>query len=373
MLHICNNYISSKAHAGLIKSLSYYESQVVFVPVRREQDVGVNDITCSRISIVYLRYPDFIKYFPLIKVCLISILVIRAMRKYSIAIDKFKNENVLAHNLWSDGVPAYFCSILMKFNYSLVVRNTDINYFIPKLFHARPLIKLVVRKSRSLIFVSEAYHRRFQKKWPNIINCARKILVVPNGVESFWLEQPESIGLNHHDYRECGVIYVGKFNENKNIGGLFSAVKSLNRKMPCKLTLIGGSLDQVRALCGIEGRLPDWLQVKEWVSSDSELVKEFSKHRVFAMPSFKETFGLVFVEALCCGCSIVHSKNEGIDGFFEEEFIQSVDPASVDDIEQALAKLLEGFPSGIGKDTARKVTQRFDWNEIAKEYLDSFK
>ena len=36
------------------------------------------------------------------------------------------------------------------------------------------------------------------------------------------------------------------------------------------------------------------------------------------MPSFPETFGLVYVEAMSQGLPIIYTKGQGIDGYFED-------------------------------------------------------
>jgi glycosyltransferase involved in cell wall biosynthesis len=51
------------------------------------------------------------------------------------------------------------------------------------------------------------------------------------------------------------------------------------------------------------------------------------------MPSRRETFGMVFVEALFCGLPILYSRNWGVDGFFESGTVgYACDPGSLEDI-----------------------------------------
>ena len=42
------------------------------------------------------------------------------------------------------------------------------------------------------------------------------------------------------------------------------------------------------------------------------------EHQIFAMPSFNETFGLVYIEALSQNLPILYTKSEGIYKYFEE-------------------------------------------------------
>lgn len=197
---------------------------------------------------------------------------------------------------------------------------------------------------------------------------AKIATVIPNGVDSFWLEFA-SKQLSHSNLsRPKKVIYVGRFDRNKNIHNLYQALSNVNRRHSCSLLLIGGTEKELKALCNIKEALPEWVKVREWISDLNELAEELSRCRVFAMPSFHETFGLVYIEALSCGCSVIHSKNEGIDGFFNEKFIRSVNPYDVSDIEGSISFLLSEFPAGVERSDVMNVIGKFDWGNVAKNY-----
>ena len=44
------------------------------------------------------------------------------------------------------------------------------------------------------------------------------------------------------------------------------------------------------------------------------------KTPVFILPSLKETFGMVYLEAMAKGCIVVCSKNSGMAGFIKNDF-----------------------------------------------------
>ena len=371
MIHVSNNYISSSVHRSLIFRLAEDERQFVFVPIRTERDRNINFLNHENVKITYLAYPDFIKYLPVFKVLFISIIVFLAIRKIENGGEVLKARPILGHNFWSDGVPAFFCAFYLKSKFCLVVRNTDINRFIPKLKYARPLMKLIIKKSSRLVFVSEAHRARLREHWPRLYNAARRVQVIPNGVEDSWIDHVRKVGSGYGEERPMSVAYLGKFNQNKNLKNLYLALSEINARFFCKLILVGGNEGELKDLCGISGSIPDWLEVKQWMGDQAEVAALLSNVRVFAMPSFRETFGLVFIEALCCGCSIVHSKGEGIDGFFNEKFVRGVDPSSVREIESAIDDLLHQFPSGVGTGDVRRVTSRFDWSKVANDYREA--
>jgi glycosyltransferase involved in cell wall biosynthesis len=62
----------------------------------------------------------------------------------------------------------------------------------------------------------------------------------------------------------------------------------------------------------------------------------------FIMPSRRETFGMVYIEALLAGVPILWSKNEAIDGFFDPADVgYSCDPNSAEDVAAGMCRLIE--------------------------------
>ncbi|GAA3912664.1 glycosyltransferase family 4 protein [Litoribacillus peritrichatus] len=80
--------------------------------------------------------------------------------------------------------------------------------------------------------------------------------------------------------------------------GSFKSVKSI-RKLLQKL--------------GIDNRVRLMGQV------DNERITEvISQYHSFLMPTTSETYGMVYIEALFAGVPILYSKNQGVDGYFDE-------------------------------------------------------
>jgi glycosyltransferase involved in cell wall biosynthesis len=92
----------------------------------------------------------------------------------------------------------------------------------------------------------------------------------------------------------------------------------------------------------------------------------------FLMPTRRETFGMVFIEALFSGLPLLHSKRWGIDGFFaEDEVGYACDPTSLDDIEAGVERLWreqERFKRSIVSLHERGGLDRFKRKAIAEAY-----
>ena len=107
--------------------------------------------------------------------------------------------------------------------------------------------------------------------------------------------------------------------------------------------------------------------------SNSEVIEHMSRSEYFIMPSVNEGFGIVYIEAMACGCVTIGTKGEGIDGFImdgengilccpnEKEIVDRLIQCEED------SKLKERIMwSGI--DSAKELT----WQRNAKENIAIF-
>lgn len=74
---------------------------------------------------------------------------------------------------------------------------------------------------------------------------------------------------------------------------------------------------------------------------DKELEAHFTLADVFVMPSRKEGFGIVFIEAAACGCPVVAGNQDGsVDALLKGKLGELVNPCDVEEIEMAIGNLL---------------------------------
>src|SRR5690606_10047125 len=89
---------------------------------------------------------------------------------------------------------------------------------------------------------------------------------------------------------------------------------------------------------------------------------------VFAMPSYRETFGLVYIEALSQGLPIIYAVNESVDKMIDGVG-ESCDPFSITSIENAIQRILDNYDS---YDLLKIDFGVFSWKNIAFRYIDIF-
>lgn len=99
------------------------------------------------------------------------------------------------------------------------------------------------------------------------------------------------------------------------------------------------------------------------------------RYDILVMPSYPETFGRVFIEAMACGLPIIGAKGSGIDGYIvngEEGFL--VNHTNINEIQNAIQYFIEDKTriEMMGK-KAKKLSSNFDWKVIVKQYDEIFK
>ncbi|QLH81265.1 glycosyltransferase family 4 protein [Halosimplex pelagicum] len=106
-----------------------------------------------------------------------------------------------------------------------------------------------------------------------------------------------------------------------------------------------------------------------WISED-ELIDYYNRAEIFIFPSTRESFGMVLLEAMSAGTSVITNDEEPMRDIIGESGI-TVDVTD----EQALAKSIDKMISdgemrtnlqNIGRS---RVQQRYNWDRIVKEYV----
>jgi len=79
---------------------------------------------------------------------------------------------------------------------------------------------------------------------------------------------------------------------------------------------------------------------------EEELVDHFLLADLFILPSKKEGFGIVFIEALACGVPVICGNADGsVDAICNGELGTSINPDDLDELEQAATRMLSKHPT----------------------------
>ena len=364
ILHLCNDFCGSKVHANLYKSLDRLGvQQTVFTYFRDANLEGRNSFEAVGTKFVYSNV------LHLYHRALYHLKIRDVYRELQGRVNLPLFDYVHAVTLFSDGALAYRVKKDYGKPYIVSVRNTDVNTFLGYAPHTWQMGRKVLLNASKIIFISHALKEKFcaHVAVKRILSrIGNKFVVQPNGIDDYWID---------HVWREKksgnNILYVGKFDSNKNVVRLIKAVCALKKEYPdLQLNLVGGKGGQEKDVQKLVQKYSSWIHYHGEVYDKDVLREIYSKNAIFAMPSIFETFGLVYIEALTQNLRLLYTKGQGIDGLFKEKVGEAVNPLSVKDIRCALAKLLTTPQIYVGNQSID--FESFRWRVIAKAYKEMY-
>ncbi len=373
ILHIANDYSGSKVYKQLCQALGRFESfpqQVVYTAVRDQQLVNRNHPDPEYDHCLQVIYSNILSLYTRINFYEKRRRVLRDLS------NKVSLENVgliHAHTWYSDGAIAYELNKKYGIPYAITIRNTDINLYYKLMLHLRPLGINILRNASRIIFISKAHHVRLERALSHqkgLLDTKGKTHIIPNGVDSFWLNNLYSKGEEESIHSPFRLLYIGNFSSTKNIPRLIRSIGELNKgnALQYHLTIVGGSGSQVQRVKSLLAQHPESITYLGPIQDKEELKKVYRVADAFVMPSLKETFGLVYVEALSQGLPVLYSRGEGIDGIIDEHYGISCNPKSKRSIIAAIERLKSDYKRfNINPEF---ISTSFDWDSIATTYRD---
>ncbi|MBE6701163.1 MAG: glycosyltransferase family 4 protein [Ruminococcaceae bacterium] len=361
VLHINCNYIGTTLHQLMVENLDKLgHNNSVFVPTY-DKNVSV------------IKPND-------------NVFVCECFKKWDRLFFNYKNSKILnaiesnynvedynlihAYTLFTDGNCARRLSKKFGIPYVVAVRNTDVNDFFRLMPHLRKLGIKTMLEAKAVFFLSESYRKQvFEKYIPEKYQdeIQKKSHIIPNGIDNFWfLNPPES---DNNIKNTVKLIYAGRIDRNKNIPTTQRAAKILReRGYNVSFTVVGKVADE---------------KVYKTIKKDSHtkclpaqskesLLELYRMHNIFVMPSFTESFGLVYAEAMSQGLPVIYSKNQGFDNQFPEGTVgysvSAYDPQNVaDGIEKTINNFSNIAPNAVS------LSKKFNWEEITERYEKIYK
>lgn len=366
ILHICNDFAYSKVHKNLYKEFDNMGfTQIIFHPLRVIDNMGKNDISFS-VRDSRIIYSNLLtSVHKLIFERKIKFLFREIVEKVNVSAVDF----TMATTLFSDGFLAYKLLKQYGIPYSVAIRSSDVQVFFKYRPDLIPLGLKIIRNARKVIFVSGSIEKSIETNFffkcfidKNILKNA---ITICNGVDDFWINNRFQDIIYK---RNSTMIYVGTFEKRKNVNRLLDALENVRLQHPdIKLMIVGGNKDEDNVVERI-AKL-NWVDFKGQIKDPILLKDSFRQCGFFVMPSFRETFGLVYIEAITQGLPVLYSKKQGIDGVFQEAVGVKVEPHNLDSIIEGLNILLDR-----GSEFQNKIRnidmERFRWGNIAKVYLE---
>jgi glycosyltransferase involved in cell wall biosynthesis len=297
------------------------------------------------------------------KVFFRNLLVTISMFIYKKRIDNLIQEfqPTVLHAQSTDGCAFIAKKISVKYNIPYVVTLRGINRF------SDIRIKANLDSALALIAISP----RQVKDAKGLTN--KKISLIPHGIdESFFAENTKTRPFSS----PLKLITVSRLIKLKNIDMVIRALGSFKHDFVFDIYGDGPEKDNLEKLIKELG-LQDKVSLKGFINND-KLPSVFQKHNLFVMPSFPETLGRVYFEAMASGLPVIASANTGVDGLVTEGkqgFF--IDPCNTLEFTIKFTKILESLvvtPYLIEElsRNSREYAKQYSWNAIVPKYLSIY-
>ena len=282
-----------------------------------------------------------------------------------------------AHFLFSDGGIAYKIKKDFHKEYIVAVRNSDVNFFFKYGLHIRNYGIRILKEAKKIIFISPTYKdflftKYVPKKLRRELN--EKTYVIPNGVDYFWLQNINYNKKPKSNLESVNLVFTGELNKNKNIINSLKAVKLLVEKgYKVNFDIIGtGPLKKEVIDIAQKKNIMPYINLHGYIYDREKIINIYRRSDIFLMPSYKETFGLVYIEAMTQGLPVIYSKGQGIDGYFHEGDIGfHVTPENTKEIVTTVEKILYNYKN-FSNNCLQKV-DTFSWAKITDNYISLYK
>ncbi len=370
VLHINCNYAGTVLHRNMITGLNGFGVEsCVYVPVYSAQGADVTTPGAEVILSECFKRRDRI-IFDYKQSKILSDL------QQKIEVNKY--ECIHAYTLFTDGNAARTLSRKYGIPYVVAVRSTDVHAFFKKAVYLRNRGVRILRDAAKVFFLSESYREFVLNKYVPARyrqEIYDKSCIMPNGIDNFWLdhlyeEKKLLVGdtVKRLEKRQLKVVYAGAIIKRKNPIATQQALEILRKKgWDVSFTAVGRikDTDVYEKMCTYPNTFYVQQQPKE------ELIQYYRKNDLFVMPSYAETFGLVYSEAMSQGLPVLYTKGQGFDGQFPDGQVgYAIDPDDPEDIAQKMElavqhyeRLVENILSDAG---------RFRWSDICRQYKEIY-
>jgi glycosyltransferase involved in cell wall biosynthesis len=208
----------------------------------------------------------------------------------------------------------------------------------------------------------------------DLIRCGvrpERIEVVPVGID---LERIMRIAPSND---QADILFAGRLIYEKRIDVLIEAIALLKKELPavtCRIIGDGPERENLQMLVR-RLRLDDNVEFMGFIDQDG-LIGYMKSSKAFVLPSVREGFGLVIVEANACKLPVVSIRHDmsavselirdGVSGFLVNEL-------SADKIAQVVLPLITNdLLRQRLAETGYELSRKYGWSDVSKRVIDIY-
>lgn len=375
VLYLTEDYIGSRVHHNLCRSIVEVDNQIDMTVVSfNRPDYPLRDLRETYDGINYhLVESEFGGNILLYRV----LFPYKIGSKYHRLMESGTAENAnltIASTLFSDGAVAYRLWRERGIPYVVVVRGTDVNFYLRRMPHLYRIGRQIVANAKKVIFISPVHRQQFEKSlvFSRLAEDLQpKSITISNGIDQIWIDNQCFDDTNR---QPDSILYIGAFDSNKNVETLIEACQILRKQNPqLTLNLIGGGGNRNEQVLELVNRYQDWIKFFGPIYNKLKLIEICRQNVVFAMISKSETFGLVYLEALTQGLPVIYTDGQGFSGVMPDLNVGlAVNPKSAADVAEKLKIALANRKMMLN-DIRKIKFDEFCWPQKAQQWLSIIK
>lgn len=357
VLYIDGNYPLHSLHRELVSGLADLGNDViVYVPTKGKDLHSKYNCDHPKVRVIYSDILNNID-----RIAFINKLH-KLVSDVEKLVDMSKVDCILAGTMYSDGGVAYLLHKKYDIPFSFAVRETDVTYHMKWRPYLNSFAGKIINDATKVIFLSPSYRKFLDKFRGN----QTKYINIPNGVNDYWFKDKDRKRSIHDP---VSLIFVGEICKRKNVTTIISAVSELIKSgKTVILNIVGAGNEEQKCRQMVkELGIEDSVHFHGWQDTKEDIKQFYDQSDIFVMPSLRETFGTVYIEALSQGIPVIYTKGQGIDGYFEQgEVGYSCNPLDISEIKNAITDIVNQYQSiSVNCD---KLSQAFQWKVVAEQY-----
>jgi len=235
--------------------------------------------------------------------------------------------------------------------------------------------RFAIRRTNLLLSPSRSHAKSIRKE----LRKNKEILVIPNFLDYGYMDRiVGEKSLNDLGTARQVILYVGRLERGKGLWPLLEAAGCMNKKGGMEIWLAGNyhpTLKQTDLLeCIRKNGLEDIVKILKHVPWE-DLLRLYKRADVVVMPSYYETFGHTFIEAMFMSRPVI-----GFSGSSLEEIVENgrsgfiVERGDVVSLAGAMDKMLgdKELRESVGKEARKHAVERFAAPAIFPELLSFY-
>ncbi len=223
--------------------------------------------------------------------------------------------------------------------------------------------KLIVNLTDKIIVVSAKTKRDLRR-----IKKSENSIVIPNGVDLAYINKIKASN------EKSDIIFAGRLIKEKNVDILIKAISLVKKKIPdIKCFIIGDGPEKKKLEKLVQNlNIQNNVVFKGFMENYDDLIAYMKSSKVLVLPSTREGFGIIVIEANACGLPVIvvnHKMNAATDLIINNEngFISEF---SENDIADNIINII--YKKEEMEDICIKMAKRYDWEKIVDSLEDFY-